>query len=274
MKAHAPIEFAARVRNNVLIEHYRYAPGPAPGVPLHAHDDYQIGLPETLPGLYRYRGATLPVPPCTLSVLHPGEPHGSLPRGPHAVDAVYKMLYVPRAAVGSIAEEMRLKCREPWFAEAVVGTPNVVAIVRAIHDSGSSPLRDDELIRQLLAALVKGASISVPPSPTHPEGLRRARDLLHHEYRKPLTLADLSRVAGMSPFHFARSFRREFGLAPHAYQTMRRLNEARRAIAAGQPIDRVARRVGFYDQSHLNRHFRRAFGLTPGQYMPARRSST
>ena len=113
MKAHVPTEFRAFVRSGVLVEEYRYAPGPAPGVPVHTHDDYQLGLPETLPGLYRYRKSAVPVPPGCVSILHPGEPHCSLPRDPHTAHAVYRMLYIPRGLVAAIAARRACHATSP-----------------------------------------------------------------------------------------------------------------------------------------------------------------
>jgi len=63
-----------------------------------------------------------------------------------------------------------------------------------------------------------------------------------------------------------RRFRAETGLAPYEYVVSRRIEEARRLLAAGLPPAEVSVRAGFADQSHLNRHFRRIVGVTPGRF--------
>jgi AraC-like DNA-binding protein len=45
--------------------------------------------------------------------------------------------------------------------------------------------------------------------------LLRAKDVADGRYFEPLTVADLARVAGLSPAHFSRKFRRAFGEPPH-----------------------------------------------------------
>ncbi len=67
----------AWLREGLLLEKYRYAPGPAEELPKHSHDEYQICLSLDFPGVYGYRGATHAVPVGSLSVVHPGEVHSA-----------------------------------------------------------------------------------------------------------------------------------------------------------------------------------------------------
>ncbi|HEY8859083.1 MAG TPA: helix-turn-helix domain-containing protein, partial [Gaiellales bacterium] len=53
------------------------------------------------------------------------------------------------------------------------------------------------------------------------------------------------------------------------YRTMRRLELARHAIAAGAPLVDAAATAGFADQSHMTRQFKRAYGITPGRWAAA-----
>jgi len=73
--------------------------------------------------------------------------------------------------------------------------------------------------------------------------------------------------SGMDRYALARQFRRELGLAPHAYLVSLRLRRARELLARGiSPAD-VAAQVGFADQSHLGRWFKRAYRITPAKYL-------
>ena len=81
-----------------------------------------------------------------------------------------------------------------------------------------------------------------------------------------LTLEKLARHAGLSPYHFLRTFRRVTGLTPHQYLLRKRLREAAiRLRRSGKIID-VALDCGFGDVSNFNRAFRREFGVTPRAY--------
>jgi AraC family transcriptional regulator len=96
--------------------------------------------------------------------------------------------------------------------------------------------------------------------------LQRLADYLRANLAENITLAELAAVAGLSSFHFARSFRKATGLAPHQYLIRLRVERARELLQqkqADKSLAAVAAEVGFYDQSHLSRHFRRIVGVTP-----------
>ena len=88
-------------------------------------------------------------------------------------------------------------------------------------------------------------------------------DYVEENLSGDLTLAELSGVAHMSPFHFSRVFKLSTGLSPHRYVVRRRIERAKRLLADSElPLHEVARAAGFADQSHLARHFRLRLGTT------------
>jgi AraC family transcriptional regulator len=94
-----------------------------------------------------------------------------------------------------------------------------------------------------------------------------AQDYLHAQLQGRITLDDLARVAGLSPYHLARLFRAEFGLPPHKYLEGLRVRRAGDLIKAGLPLAEVAAAVGFSSQSHLNRSFKHILGITPAGFL-------
>ena len=108
-------------------------------------------------------------------------------------------------------------------------------------------------------------------SSVHPaRHLTRARDLADARYAEPLTVADLARVAGLSPAHFSREFRRAFGESPHVYLLTRRLE---RAAALLRNTDRsvadVCVAVGLTSVGSFTTAFTRVYGEPPTAYRAA-----
>jgi AraC family transcriptional regulator len=84
-----------------------------------------------------------------------------------------------------------------------------------------------------------------------------------------LTLGRLAQEAGLSPYHFLRTFERLTGLTPHQYLRRARLREAAIQLAYSEPRSKVldiALDCGFGDVSNFNRAFRAEFGVSPRVY--------
>jgi len=76
----------------------------------------------------------------------------------------------------------------------------------------------------------------------------------------------LAASVGVSPGHLQHTFSREYGKSPRSYLIEVRVRRARELLETGLPLKRIARMVGFYDQSHLTRHFKKLIGDTPAHY--------
>jgi len=82
-----------------------------------------------------------------------------------------------------------------------------------------------------------------------------------------LAVSTLAARCAMSPRHFARAFRVEFGVTPGSYVAAMRVEAARRLLeTSGRGLGDIARVCGFGTIETLHRSFKRALGVTPGQY--------
>jgi len=97
--------------------------------------------------------------------------------------------------------------------------------------------------------------------------LLRARDHADARYAEPLTVADLARVAGLSPAEFSRAFRRTFGEAPHQYLLTRRLERAAALLRnTDRTVTEICLAVGLRSLGSFTTSFRRIHGMTPLAY--------
>jgi AraC family transcriptional regulator len=97
--------------------------------------------------------------------------------------------------------------------------------------------------------------------------LRRVTDYIEAHMDEDLTLARLCAVACMSPYHFARLFKRSTGLSPHRFVVRTRIERASALLAAADmSIRRISQVVGFRTVSHFTTVFRCVTGTTPHAY--------
>ena len=87
---------------------------------------------------------------------------------------------------------------------------------------------------------------------------------IDYDPHERLTLDALAGQAGLSPYHFLRTFERLTGVTPHQYVLRARLRKAAMRVGGGsERITDIAFDCGFGDVSNFNRAFRGEFGVSP-----------
>jgi AraC family transcriptional regulator len=135
--------------------------------------------------------------------------------------------------------------------------------------------RPNSLLTDALALNIQIALLRLPgglPSGLAMGGLagsvlRRVVDYVAANLARDITMAELAGIAGLSPYHFARAFKRSTGVPPHRYQIMLRVERAKELLAHSTwPITDIAAAIGYDDPGQLARIFRREVGTTPSRY--------
>ena len=103
-----------------------------------------------------------------------------------------------------------------------------------------------------------------------PRQVSRIRSLVDERMDEPITIEEMAEAVGLSPFHFAREFKRATGSTPHRYVTRARVEHAKRLLRETElPLVEIGLQSGFASQSHFTRLFRKVASVTPGAYRRA-----
>ncbi len=110
-----------------------------------------------------------------------------------------------------------------------------------------------------LKAKLERISATKPSTRAHLlERLERARTFLHDNNESSVSLATLSRVAGVSEFHLSRLFTALYGESPARYHRALRLRKIAAMVAGGScTLERAAEVYGYSDSASLSRALRR-----------------
>ncbi len=146
----------------------------------------------------------------------------------------------------------------------------LLAVAEAARDEGNSALLEEVALQLAAAATAELAGVGSTPRTPAPSDQRRVSEAVHWietHSRHPVVIAELARLAAMSPFHFLRTFRAVVGMTPHQYLLRTRLHSACLELRGGDDtISTIAFRTGFSDLSTFNRQFRRIVGMSPGVF--------
>jgi AraC family transcriptional regulator len=100
--------------------------------------------------------------------------------------------------------------------------------------------------------------------------IRRAVELMHARLDTDLPLEEIAAAAHVSPFHFARLFKKLTGATPHAYLATLRAARAQTLLAETDlSITEIGARVGYDSSSHFAKAFRQATGISPRAFRNA-----
>jgi AraC family transcriptional regulator len=103
---------------------------------------------------------------------------------------------------------------------------------------------------------------------------KRVVEYIEAHLSREVTLREMAGIVDLSPYHFARMFKRAMTTTPHQYVLERRVERAKAMLRAGDtsPLE-TALATGFSGQSHFASTFRRMVGATPGSFQRQNRSS-
>jgi AraC family transcriptional regulator len=98
----------------------------------------------------------------------------------------------------------------------------------------------------------------------HADRVEAAKAYLAGRMSERVTLNDIARAVGASPFHLTRLFQWRTGVSLHRYMTCLRLRASLERLADGaNDLAALALELGFSSHSHFTDSFRRKFGRTP-----------
>lgn len=161
----------------------------------------------------------------------------------------------------------------PGWSEPIA--VNLIAALRRAEtqvDLAQWPLLTDAIGTSLAVLAMRHLGAKPKAKEPYPDGLpdcriRRVTEYVEEHLAQPIRLEELAGVAGMSSFHFARSFRKAMGITPVRYLWKRRLERAKQLLRdTSTQLAIIAYDCGYSSQSHFATMFKRETGSTPLEY--------
>ncbi|MGE0790098.1 MAG: helix-turn-helix domain-containing protein [Sandaracinaceae bacterium] len=199
-----------------------------------------------------------------------------------ALPSAFLNVRLRRDALDELLRELRVD--RPFRPGAFAASPEVAHTFRALRFEVTSGEGDsahrlalDSIATQLVIQLVRRHA-RLEPTPLRSSSgddarLRRVRDWIRDEPTAAHSLEAMAALAGMSKFHFARSFKRVYGQAPFAYLRSVRVERVASLVRGSDlPLGQIAYDSGFGSPSRMTEAFAAAFGMTPSEYRAQQRA--
>jgi len=217
----------------------------------HTHDDHQLAWAAAGVLTVLTAGATWVLPPTRALWIPAGLPHETAASG----QATMRSVYVPP----------RLSPVDWDVPTVVAASPLLAEVIGYLEGELTDAKR--EHAQALLADLLDPVPVTTfdvrfPEDPLASKVARALRD----NPADQRTLADWGREVAASERTLARAFAAGTGLPFGRWRTLLRLQTALPLLAAGEPVGRVAHRVGYETPSAFTAAFRRETGATPAAY--------
>jgi len=96
--------------------------------------------------------------------------------------------------------------------------------------------------------------------------IQRLISYIEEQPHRPLSLAFMARVTGLSPSRLRHKFKAEVGVTPTVYLQTLRLRKAKELLATNNhTVKEVKAAVGISSDSYFTHQFKRAFGVPPSR---------
>ncbi|MDZ8264004.1 AraC family transcriptional regulator [Nostoc sp. ChiQUE01b] len=151
----------------------------------------------------------------------------------------------------------------------------IARLFQAEFDTGGigGHLYAESLIQVLLVHLLRQYCAFSPKMQPDVGGMPNNRlqpvlDYIYSYLDRPLHLAELAEISGMSQYYFCRLFKQSMGVAPYQYVLGQRMEKAKELLQQRKyAIAEIALLVGCTDQSRFTRHFKKYVGVTPRMFL-------
>ena len=98
------------------------------------------------------------------------------------------------------------------------------------------------------------------------ETVRLVCDYIERNIDGKLTLSVLGQQAGLSKFHFQKTFKRVLGISPRQYVEARRLEKVKDSLRRGNTVTNAIYDAGFSSKGRLYENFPSQLGVNPGTF--------
>ena len=257
------------LRSSVLPFELRYSDNSNACYKKHTHSEFSIGVVDSGISEYVNQNIKQTIQPGSTVIVNPEEVHSCNPQ--KGTNWSYKMLYVEPSWLANLQSQISNKNNNN-FQPIQMTHSDCPFLYQGFQSLAQTLIENESAIKveqtainffaELFLIDAKIPSIDIISK----KAVDCAYQYISDNFDKNISISDIANISGLSDFYLIHSFRKQYGITPHAYQIVMRINRAKELLKQGDNIASIATDLGFTDQSHFHRNFKKMVAATPKQY--------
>ncbi len=258
------------LRSSVLPFELRYSGNSNACYKKHSHREFSIGVVDSGVSEYINQNSKQEISIGSTVIINPETVHSCNPKS--GTNWSYKMLFVEPDWLIQLQTSITGKEYNEFhpFQQNHSRCPtlyqNFQSLTQVLIENESSLLVEESAITFFSTLFINDLK-AIPSHKTIPkQATHLAYQYISDNVDKNMSISEIAKESGLSDFYLIHSFKKQYGITPHAYQMMMKINKAKDLLKKGNDIASIATDLGFTDQSHFHRHFKSIVAATPKQY--------
>lgn len=244
----------------------------------HFHRSYIVGTITKGIRTITCTGISVPVSGSDIFILNPGQVHSCTSDNQYGHS--YRILSISPDTMRKVASGIpETRANEIYFNKILYTDIRLSAGIRRMFNLIEQPEQNVGAVSgfySFLSYLIRFFSepipLSISSADVRQDPLKRARNYIRDHFSEKPSLGKLAEIAGLSPFHFQRIFKKNLGITPHEYLDDLRIHESKQILLESGDIAGIANQLGFFDQSHFSRVFKKSVGVSPAKFARTNRA--
>jgi AraC-like DNA-binding protein len=231
--------------------------------PKHFHETFCISLIHTGIEQIDFENQSLFTEAGGISITNPYEVHSN-PLIDNDSFLKFDTIYVPNDVMKRVLNGKNIK-----FINRQINSKKANKLFLDVKDA--LEVKNDEMIELYLSQFANTLEIYSKENKSEYSGLnfdnytQISSYIENHIYEK-FSLEDLSKIANINKYGFAKKFKIQTGMTPMNYVLMRKIFSSKTLIKSNIELTEIAYQYNFTDMAHYSKTFKRFIGISPKKY--------
>lgn len=236
----------------------------------HTHEEFSVGSVDSGQSDYFNNNINRKIEMGSLVIVNPLDAHSCNPIPD--TNWSYKMLYVCPEWLANIQSMIVDNPSKKFIPFSTISTDSselywqFQSLADSIINNVDHMKVEEESIAFFANLFHNANALDIDDLSLKKANITKAYCFIRDNFKNNISIKEIAQYSGLSEYHLIHSFRKSYGITPHAMQIAMRINEAKVLLKKGHNIVSVATELGFNDQSHFHRNFKKLVAATPAQY--------